>query len=340
MTRSARLLGLAACTLALASSAAPAAADGDGRIAFRRFIEQGHDTSALFTIDPDGSGERQITRPATDQSDDQPDWAPDGSRIVFDRCMPDVPCAIYTVKPDGSALKRISPTCSASGPGVETKCEDGADPAFAPAGRRFTYTRATGVVREFGPDDGWIENSDIVVRKSDGSRPRVLVHLGGNRGDLGGSRISPDGRWLLWTRANSPLSRPAHAHAVFLARADGSHQRRLTPWSMNAGDHPEWSPDSTLIVFRSNEPNDASAEQSQIYVVHPDGTGLRRLTSFPSGTTVLSYSFSPGGKAITFARSGVDGAPDIYTMRLDGSGIRPVTQTHEWDSAPDWGRPR
>jgi TolB protein len=71
--------------------------------------------------------------------------------------------------------------------------------------------------------------------------------------------------------------------------------------------------------------------------VRPDGSGLRPLTSFKAGTTVLSYSFSPDGKSITFAKSGRGGEPDIFVMRANGSDIRPVTRTALWDSAPDWG---
>jgi hypothetical protein len=39
------------------------------------------------------------------------------------------------------------------------------------------------------------------------------------------------------------------------------------------------------------------------------------------GTTVLSASFSP----------------DIFTLRTNGTGRRPVTRTAVWESAPDTG---
>jgi Tol biopolymer transport system component len=119
-----------------------------------------------------------------------------------------------------------------------------------------------------------------------------------------------------------------------VARADGSHQRQITPWALDAGDNADWSPNGKLILFRSHESGNG---QSQIYVVRPDGSGLRRLTHFPQGTTVLSYSFSPDGKWITFAKAGTAGEPDIFVMSTNGTGIRAVTRTPVWDSAPDWG---
>jgi TolB protein len=309
----------------------------NGRIAFRRYLDGGRSTAAIYTIAPSGKSERQLTRPGRGVEDDQPDWAPDGSLLVFDRCAPSVPCAIYTVKPDGSDMARFSPPCPASGPGVETNCEDGEAASFLPDGKRVVYTRATGTVREFPGYGGQIEHSDIVVRDVSGANPRVLIRSRRFHGDYLAAQFSPHGSRVVYVRSNSPLATPAGRHALFVARADGSGQRRITPWSLDAGDHPDWSPDGRLILFRSHE---GGGRQSQVYVVRPQGSGLRALTRFPQGTTVLSYSFSPDGKWIVLSKSGRGGEPDIFVMRTDGSEIRPVTRTTRWDSAPDWGAAR
>ena len=67
------------------------------------------------------------------------------------------------------------------------------------------------------------------------------------------------------------------------------------------------------------------------------GTGLRRLTRFKNGTTVLSASYSPDGEWIVYASNGVGGNADLFIMRADGTDNRPLTRTKLWDSAPDWG---
>jgi TolB protein len=215
-------------------------------------------------------------------------------------------------------------------------CEDGANASFLPDGRHFVYTRATGGERHFANWDQ-IEHSDIVVRDVDGGNPRVLIRSKPYAGDYNSPQFSPDGSKIVYVRANSPLSKPSLERALFVANANGRGSRRITPWSLNGGDNPDWAPNGKLIVFRSHEENEGGA-QSQIYVVRPDGHGLHALTHFKPGTQVLSYSFSPDGKWITFAKTGTAGLPDVFVMRPNGKNIRPVTHSKLWDSAPDWGR--
>jgi hypothetical protein len=55
----------------------------NGRIAFRRFLTAGQAWEALFTINPDGTGERQITHPHRKVLDYDPDVSPDGRWLVY-----------------------------------------------------------------------------------------------------------------------------------------------------------------------------------------------------------------------------------------------------------------
>src|SRR3954447_15818813 len=65
-----------------ATPAAAAAADlPPGRFAFRRFLDDAQTHGAIFTINTDGTGDHQITDPPAGTVDDQPDWAPDGTRL-------------------------------------------------------------------------------------------------------------------------------------------------------------------------------------------------------------------------------------------------------------------
>jgi TolB protein len=339
--RVAALAFVSALSSALAGSAHSAPAEHtrlatfpgtNGAIGFKRYLDAERSTGAIFTVDARGKDEQQVTTPEAGVIDDQPDWSPDGSLLVFHRSGN--PFAVYTVKPDGSDLTRLSPPCTATGPDLETECEDGSGAAFLPDGEHVVYVRATGKVRTFPGDEQWIEHSDIAVRDVSGANLRVLIRSRPYSGDYGSPQFSPDGSRFLYTRENSPLTKPVGGHALFVARADGSRQRQITPWALDAGDNPDWSPDGQLIVFRAPS---HGFENSQVYVIRPDGTGLRQLTHFRPGTSVLSYSFSPDGKWITLSKSGRGGEPDIFVMRANGTDIRPVTRTAVWDSAPDWG---
>ena len=90
----------------LSIPAAPAQATFEGksgRIAFRRFLNEDRTWGAVFTINPNGSHERQVTFPKQGFVDRNPDVSPDGRRIVFEREGPDYD-EVFVVNADGSHL--------------------------------------------------------------------------------------------------------------------------------------------------------------------------------------------------------------------------------------------
>ena len=70
------------CVTAAASATPPGK---NGKLAFRRWFNPQHTWGAVFTADPDGSAVRQITHPRKFAADVEPDWSPNGTRIVFQR---------------------------------------------------------------------------------------------------------------------------------------------------------------------------------------------------------------------------------------------------------------
>ncbi len=330
---------LAAPILALtAAVAAPAAATtpgDDGRIAFKRYLDADRSTGAIFTVRPDGTRVRQVTFPAAGTVDDQPDWSPGGSLIAFRRCAPDTVCAIYVVRPNGTHVRRLTPPCTAKPPAIETRCADESDVAFMPDGRHVVFTRATGRVREFAGGEGFIEHSDIVIRDLSGRHSQVVLRSRPFAGDNIEMVASPGGRRIAFVRRNSPLAHPAGGTAIFTVHRDGTDLHQITPWSLRAGDHPDWSPDGRWILFRS--PDNGDFLGSQLYLVHPSGRGRRQVTHVSGRTMLLSSSFSPEGDRIVYSRSGRAGQPDVFTVRVNGTDVRQLTHTPQWESAPDWG---
>jgi TolB protein len=310
-------------TLVLAGSAvipvmAGATAPGkNGQIAFRRYLGPDRTKGAIFVAAPDGSGERQITTPPTNTSDDYPDFAADGSFVAFQRCGRR--CHLYTVRTDGTGLRRIG-----------SGNVDRSYPAISPDRTRIAFIRTFGHLRPDRPPN----HVAIYTIGIDGSGERRVTLPKSKTAEDVDPQWSPDGRRIVFVRMNG-TARPRHGQAIFVVNADGTGLRRVTPWKLRAGDGPDWSPDGKEILFRSPETEDFL--HCNLFTIRPDGTGLRQITRLGPMTKLYSASFSPDGTAITFGMTGVDDQADVYTMHADGTAVTPVTRTAQWDSAPDWG---
>lgn len=150
---------------------------------------------------------------------------------------------------------------------------------------------------------------------------------------------APSGHTLAFERQDNQTEH----HAVFTISLDGKRLRRITPWNLDAS-QPDYSPNGRWILFRSAETSDT---RGNVWLVHPDGTGLHQVTHAPDGVAKWgSGSFSPDGRRIVNSRVPIiNGQPtraDVIVMKTDGTHMHNITNTpnlHE--SAPDWGpRPR
>ena len=318
----------------LAEATAPAA---NGRIVFVRH-QLGHEGqwTELFTVGANGTSARKVTRTPSGYRDGLPDWAPGGSRIVFQRCAPNGgTCLIWSVRPDGSGLKRLSPPCRmGSAPSV---CPDDSAPVYAPAGDRIAFVRTTGV-----PAGSGTGPAAVVVADSRLRRPRTVV------GRAFGGRPyrvawSPNGRQLAFAAVNDlgANAQPRGGRGLFVVDVDGTGLRRVTPWALRAGDRPDWSPDGSRIVFRSQSDR-LGGIGADLYTVRPDGSDLRRLTRVKPGNRVFPGSYSPDGRWVVLATSNdatdpTGTLPDLFVVRTDGTGATRVMRSPTLEESPDWG---
>ena len=96
---------------------------------------------------------------------------------------------------------------------------------------------------------------------------------------------------------------------LWVVNADGSNRTRLTT---NGDDsNPIWSHVTNQIVFASDREGNWD-----IWIVNPDGTGLRQLTNSPNSDVTPTWSVD--GQWIFF-RSDRDGKWAIWAMKPDGS---------------------
>ena len=95
-------------------------------------------------------------------------------------------------------------------------------------------------------------------------------------------------------------------------------RQQARPLTTDTGDHsPAFSSDGRQVVFVSDG---EAARTTSIQVIGTDGSGRREVIARGGGPT-----FFPSGRAIAFVRL-AGGHNHIFTVRLDGSGLRQLTR--------------
>jgi Tol biopolymer transport system component len=343
-----RLLAAAVCAASVAAVAAAGHATppgANGRIVFERLRFQGGPTwGELFVMNADGSGVRKLTHPPAGTEDTNADWSPDGSRIVFARAPSVGAHSIWTVRPDGTGLRRLTPPCP-PGAGIPRCPADDGWPVWSPDGTHIAFQRLAGALRPRGATVDTakrIYRDQLVVTDPDGRHARVLVWFGRWRGDPQIPVWSPDGKRVAFLE-KSDNGGGCSCRALYVVNADGTGLRRVTPSTVAPGDKIDWSPDGRAILFRTHpgeDLNGSSGLGANLYTIHPDGTGLRQLTHFAPDDRVDSGSYSPDGRFVVFETSaGALGGtlPDVFVMHSDGTGLRRITSTRNFETQADWG---
>jgi TolB protein len=318
-TAVARLLLVGALLGGLLALGGPAQATfpgRNGRIAYSVGAllpqEQPPPHSQVFTINPDGSGRRQLTQVTADQTAGAPAWSPDGSKIVFVSNVGGE-LVLWVMGADGSGQRPLG-----SDPGFAHYW-----PSWSPDGRRIVFSRCN---VEFG----FAAYCDIARVDADGSHRRTLV--AGNWIHER-PRYSPDGRKLAFSS-----DKGGFLSAVWTANADGGGLRRLTAPALQ-GFWPDWRPDGRRIVFSEF----CCLPFSNVWDMRADGSGLRQLTRLRNPEQAWGASYSPNGKRlVTFAELGDD--PDaltagLFTMAADGGPLVPVITVDDL-TLSDWGPAR
>jgi TolB protein len=311
-------------TVAGAAPAAEATFPGErGPIAFQRLVNLNDEESMqIFSVARPGAQARKLTSGGNGFN---PDYSPDGQRIVFERRFGgESPDAIVTMGTDGSSPSVVQTTCRAD------PCLGDNSPAWSPDGNRLVFERAFGpIVKDTAA------GLDLMTANADGTSEQVLLHfrsLEAEGKEPHDAQWSPDGTRIAVNVLNVK-AKPRNGSAIYVLDADGSDVRRITPMRLNAG-YPDWSPDGKRIVFNSSYGGQAALE---IYTVRPDGSRLRRLRREPKESYSFEPVWSPDGRRIAFAHGTFDTVPHIWTMNVNGKGLRQLTHGPKPDIRPDWG---
>jgi len=290
----------------------------DGRVAFTIGLFGG--PQGVATINADGSGFQRILD-AVDipgqphGGTDTPRWTPDGRILVSsNRAGGPDDWRIFIMNADGGDLLQV------------TGGEDGIewDGVMSPDGTTIVYAKALPTPDGPAPFGG----GGIYASDADGTNERLLAPVppGTSPEFPEGAEdefpdVSPDGLRVVFNRSHTDEG------GLFVVNIDGTGLTRLIDIAMDP-ERPRWTPDGQWIVFHTNS-GEYETESANLWVIRPDGTGLRQVTheSLPGQAWAADWSLD--GEHIVLVESHLD------IIGLDGSPTCTLFHGAGWN--PDWG---
>jgi TolB protein len=134
--------------------------------------------------------------------------------------------------------------------------------------------------------------SELVTVRPSGA-PKRRIAEGGGGTIINSDAWSPDGRQVVFGFISKV------GRGLLVVSANGGKVRRLT-WRRGLYDqYPAWSPDGRWIAFWREG---AAVTRFALFLVHPDGRGLRRVSAYASGAGTAQWS--PDSRNLLYAIGG------------------------------------
>jgi Tol biopolymer transport system component len=274
-------------------------------------------------------------------------WSPDGQRLVFQsEREPGNPFyQIYTLDLASGDVKRISTglgktTCAFFRPRSDEILFSSthADPKSKQLQDEENAFRASGQERRYAWD--YDPHMDIWVYRE---KTGALEQLTTARGYDAEASYSPDGQWIAfasmrdaYNRALTPEEQkqlevdPSFFAEIYIMRADGSGQRRLTTVPGYDGG-PFFTHDGQRIVWRRFDERGLIAD---VWTMKLDGSDAKQMTDF--GAMSWAPYEHPSGEYILFASNKL-GFENFELFMVDAQGTKEpvrVTYSDGFDGLP------
>jgi Tol biopolymer transport system component len=220
-------------------------------------------TAQIYVMAADGSNVEQLTNDP--RNAETPKWSPDGKQILFSLYLGEDNNDVFIMDADGTNRRQLTKSLGYDG-----------HASWSADGERIIFNSdRTSPDLSVSWGQRWHEVFSI---RADGSDVRQHTH---QQTLITYPSFSPDQSRIAYRKVvDSPamswdLSLGSRNSDVCVANADGSAEVNLTNNAAFDG-WPAWSPDGALIAFASNRAGPANV--GHLYVVSPDGEGLRQVT--------------------------------------------------------------
>jgi Tol biopolymer transport system component len=294
--------------------------------------------SAIYDLgDADDRGQHprvlageSVPHSVTPQLFTQVSWSPDAERLAFgggagqQQGTIGQVSNIYSIKADGSDLKRV------------TDVGDAASPLWSPDGKTIIFTRMSG--GEGQPIKGSLWSIGV-----DGSDLTQIAEASDWETYAAGSFAS-DGSQLAVTRWTLGPGSGEESSEIDLMEPDGSDRAQLIA---EASD-PAFSPDDKRLAFVSDRDRngqlcygDSCSYGGELYVANADGSDPQRLTDTKSLNEARPSWFLDRSR-IAYQRGRVfqnAQATSIFQVNADGTCVREIlagSGPGPWYASPAW----
>jgi Tol biopolymer transport system component len=318
-------LGIVSLIAACSGGSGTAETSGE-RIAFGKYDPALRD-HRIWTAAADGSDER----PLVEQVSWMSDWAPDGTRLVFEDTT-----TLTTIAPDGSDARVLVDSLGFQ-----------ATPKWSPTGEWIAFGGSEETPSDLVDVPYDFETSVWVVR-ADGTGLRRVS----DEHDVE-PVFSPDGSQLAFGHVTKPAPVPQLVvQSLVLVNLDGTGRREVVPPTQGL-QHVDWSPDGEWIIYNISPwdgVTDQPPERGSLYAVRPDGSDRHVLVPATDEWVFAKPVWSPDGEAILAVCFPPSGGydrlcvVDIEDARQEGearvlidhpSDIPASVNFPSWGSAPD-----
>ncbi len=268
-----------------------------------------------------GGGIRLVGPIVERPTDSAPAWSPNGFRLAYVHFSPQLsdttePSGLYVVDTTGEHRELLA----RGFPRTVDWSPDGNALVFDDAAGLHVLALADGTVRTIydgGSFPTWSPDGSVIA--FDTNRRIWLISPAGGTprqaADAFPVRMpdwSPDGTRLVVVDYSNAFGELAVIRLADGATHDITHDSRFD-------EYPSWSPDNMHIAWNHWSQSADGSNLPEVWVADSNGVGARMISVSPA-----KPGWSPDGKRIALSMA-TNGAVRVFTVALDGSGLRQVT---------------